>query len=244
MSWIIMTAVSLAQLSFADTASANDPVVPQLLELELATAEARAAEVGIELVVYRVEAPRRPGEVIDQIPEPGVVLGTDPRVWVQVSDGQTLPDLRGKARSDAEAELERLGIAWEANERPFQQVAPGLVGDIIPPPGTQIDPTSQVVFLGVSNTHLVVVPSNLVGLSHSQAIRLLEALGLAFSFDHEIRKDIITDCDGSVLFSYTVTASRPAPGTELPIGSTVAIELSESRDEVSGPACSDTGIIP
>lgn len=242
-SWVKLPATLLAlwvsALSLAGTASAEDGVVPDLLGVQLDVAQTRAVEAGIELRVERLDWPRPPDEVFDQIPGAGAQLAADRRVLVQVSDGLTIPNLVGLTREAAEAELARMGFSWESTMRPVTQVAKGIVGDLIPPFGTQIDPTRQVVFLVVSDIPGVLIPQDIFGLSHTEARRRLEARGLIVSYDIRIRSDILTLCPGSTYRSYEVTGSRPEPGTEVLLGSNVELSLNESSRFEPNPCTED-----
>lgn len=240
-----MTGAALAVLWMADCAYADSlpSAVPELRTLDLASAEVLAAEAGVELVVLRLEAPYRPGQVIDQIPGAGAVLGADRRVRIEVSDGRTIPNVLGLPHAEAEAELERLGIASETTQRPVEQVAAGLVGALIPSVGTRIDPTQHVVFVVVSELELVVIPADIIGLRHSQAETRLRDLGLTVTFDQPIRDNIDGGlCGPSVTYFYTVTGISASPGTSLPRGEGVQLSLHMDQDRRRGGPCTPEGV--
>lgn len=238
----VVSTGALLLLSAASAATAGRDLAPDLMDIRLDVAETIAVEAGIELSVERVQSRQRPGVIIAQFPGGGTMLGADRRVTLHVSDGLIVPDLLGMTRATAEAELERLGLAWEVTERPVRQVAAGLIGDLIPPSETRIDPTRHVVFVVVSNMAVALIPHDIIGRPPSEVERALNEAGLTVSYDKQIRKSIFDMCTGMTTFSYTVIGSLPSPGTDVPLGGNVKVNLEESQFYSPTGPCSEGGI--
>lgn len=95
------------------------------------------------------------GMVMGQDPEPGASVARDSvvRLNVGVAIGPspaalvTVPDVRGKARKDAIAELEALGLSPATESVPRDDVSPNQVVRQEPAPGEDVAPGSQVLLV-------------------------------------------------------------------------------------------------
>jgi serine/threonine-protein kinase len=231
-----LAAVTFIAFLFFSTAEANDNRVPDFTGVMLKDAEKRALNLGFELVPDFEDSRHRPDEIFDQFPGAGGQTGPDRRIRVQVSKGLAVPDVLGLARDNAVSKLEQLGLSWEITTRPVLRVGEGLVGSVNPPQGTRIDPTTEVVFLVVSEFPSAQIPTDLIGLSANEAKRRLDNSGLSADFDRRIRNNIYAN-NGWTEYFYTVERSDPPPGQLLREGSQVRLFLKEEIRVERWPMC-------
>ncbi len=132
--------------------------VPDVVGQSLDDARAALEDLGLRVEERPVpEEAANVGMVVGQDPEPGasVERGSTVGINVGVAIGPSppapvkVPDVRGKARTDAIAELEALGLTPATRPVPRDDVTPGDVVDQEPAPGEEVAPGSQVL-LGIA----------------------------------------------------------------------------------------------
>ena len=113
----------------------------------------------LTFLVHEVNSPKRNNEVLLQVPAEGSQLGTDRRVYLQVSKGLLVPDIRGLPKADAQEQLKAVGIGSAATSQRHPGVKKGIVATQIPEPGSRMDASLHIVFLNVSTSGKVEIPS-------------------------------------------------------------------------------------
>lgn len=88
---------------------------------------------------------------------------------------------------------------------------------------------------------VVIVPSDLFGLSHVEAAERLEDLGLHYVFDRPIRESMFPSCARAEIFRYKVIGASPHPGQIVSVESEVALSVQESRELLFVDDCSERG---
>lgn len=193
-----------------------------LAGLTVEQAEGRLIAVGLRLGAVSQEN----NEVLEQglvvgISEPITQKPTGESVALRVSTGprsRVVPDsLVGTnvaTATEALASL-RLGVVQEQVYDP--EAPPGTVLTVDPPPGSPIEADSNVT-LGVSAGPAPVPVPNVVGLSLSEAVDLVDAVGLIF-----------VDSEGTP--GEPVIGTIPPVGEVIDVGSEVVIVLGEPEGE-------------
>lgn len=121
-------------------------VVPAVLGLPRADAEAAFAEEGLTGVTYEEVKSNDPeGTVISVTPEAGTKVKAATPVTVQVAVPFTVPDVEGLSRADAEAALEAEGYDVEVRTFYTEDVPEGAAVSTEPASGSQLDSGSTVV---------------------------------------------------------------------------------------------------
>jgi eukaryotic-like serine/threonine-protein kinase len=125
--------------------------VPVLVGTQRSVAVQQIRGRGLTPGVEEVESPKPAGEVIRQAPSAGSELPRGSTVSVVVSKGERkskVPNVIGEERREAVEALRAEGLApsvqEEATEVP-QQV--GRVTDQFPPPGSEVEPGSEVTIV-------------------------------------------------------------------------------------------------
>ncbi len=188
---------------------------------------------GIHFETHEIDSPRRRGEVLLQIPAQGSQLGTKQRVYLQISGGTTVPDVRGFTQMDAETLLNGAEIASAAAHRPHPEIKKGLVANQIPEPGTRIDASLHMVFLDVSGIEHVVIPA-ITNTDKSSIIDTLQGSKLRVYFQDEDRRmgpyHGYYKCYGGTIWmpydlgSEYITVSPPS-NTRVPAGTEVTVTI-------------------
>jgi serine/threonine-protein kinase len=165
------------------------------------------------------------GIVFKQDPAAGTKLHKGDTVTITVSTGPPkvkIPDVKGKQWTDAQQELSDTGLT------PVEHIVPGNTKGVVtatdPPAGQSVPKGSKVrvnVASGPQQTH---VPS-VVGQSLSQASSTLHAAGFNVN---------PTYVDSSATQNQVIH-QNPAPGTAVPKGSTVDLEVSNGPPAVQVP---------
>jgi len=187
--------------------------VPTIIGTDLATAEARLAELGLTVadVERRFDEDAPAGQVLDVSPAPGTTLTRGSEVSLVVNSGLTVPDVEGMSEADATATLQAAGFSVEDTRRDRSAVGatPDTVVRTSPAAGETVAPDEAEVTLTLAGR--VMVP-DVVGMTVAQARATLEAVGL----DTTARE---RDNDRMV------TRQRPEAGTDARLDSTVRLTL-------------------
>ena len=197
--------------------------LPDLVGLHRSEIEVMPEFADVELVIQMVESFKRRGEVLLQIPSVGSEIGTGRMVYLRVSDGLVVPDLRGRMQEEAEAMLRAAGVGSKATRKRHLGVPSNVVAAQIPEAGTRIDASREIVFLLVSDDPGIEVP-DLLGIENFEALKTLTALGLTGRIEPpNFKYDIGSICTGTTLFSSRVTSSEPAPGSFVTPGTQIIV---------------------
>ncbi|EAS49991.1 hypothetical protein SI859A1_01344 [Aurantimonas manganoxydans SI85-9A1] len=205
--------------------------VPSFQNMYLEEAQEAAGHVGIELEIEIVESSDRKGIVIKQIPGPGSELGSDRAVWLRVSNGITLPDLKGRPQEEALAALRDLGVAVDVTESRHDGGVRGTVWSQVPVGGTAIDVTTQAVFLDVVGGRYVAVPgvtgtllSDGMNAIRSGELTPMEMPTDPSGFVSRSVQENRRDCSGFDVRTATVIGTKPPAGSEVYPGTSVQVD--------------------
>jgi eukaryotic-like serine/threonine-protein kinase len=165
------------------------------------------------------------GIVFKQDPDPGTKLHKGDTVTIFASTGPpkvTIPDVKGKQWTDAQQELSDAGL------QPVEHIVPGNTkGQVTatdPPAGQSVPKGSKVRVNVASGPQQAHVPS-VVGQSLSQASSTLHSAGFNVN---------PTYVDSSAPQNQVIH-QNPAPGTPVPKGSTVDLQVSNGPPAVQVP---------
>ena len=163
--------------------------------------------------------------VFKQEPDPGTKLHKGDTVTIFASTGPpkvTIPDVKGKQWTDAQQELSDAGL------QPVEHIVPGNTkGQVTatdPPAGQSVPKGSKVRVNVASGPQQAHVPS-VVGQSLSQASSTLHSAGFNVN---------PTYVDSSAPQNQVIH-QNPAPGTPVPKGSTVDLQVSNGPPAVQVP---------
>lgn len=167
------------------------------------------------------------GDVISQTPEAGTDVAVDSVVSVVLSLGPAdleVPDLRGMTEEEARAALREANILRGQIQRESNDdVEEGRVIRTEPEAGSTVAP-NQPVNLVVSSGEELVRVRNVVALVDADARSMLQDQDLVVEV-FQVFSEFVPE--GSVV------SQDPAGGTEVPVGSTVVLEISRGRAEPS-----------
>lgn len=212
--------------------------VPNLagLTAQEANAQVDAFDWEVELTKGRSDVEPDPGEIIETFPEPGEKLAEGEPFQIVISEGpefRTLPAFAGRPEVEVATQIAELRLAVGTTTENYDEEVPagsvvswsvpsqpgiGVGGEVLP--GTEID-------LVVSRGPAPRAVPDLQGQSVEQATVALTGIQLQIQV-------------GEPVFSGTVApggiaAQDPAPGTEVPRGSTITVVPSKGPDLVQLP---------
>jgi beta-lactam-binding protein with PASTA domain len=124
--------------------------VPSLKGLTAEDAQAELAQLGLTANPNAVPGSEPAGTVVAQDPAAGTTVDTGSAVNVNVSDGaktekESMPNLVGLSRSDAQAQLEQVGLSYSVFVVPSDEPV-GTVVAQDPAAGTPVDAEETVHF--------------------------------------------------------------------------------------------------
>lgn len=215
-----VTAVAVGVL-IATVASAEEApdFVGQLIGI--VAGEIEAAD--FDLVVERVDSPEAVGSILMQAPEPGQSVGPGRVLWLRVSDGVVMPDVRMRAVGDATLLLSELGASAlvQVVSEEIDVTADTAVVDQFPEPGARFDAHLEAATLMVGWLLPEPLP-DLAGVNIRDATARLEALGLSASpmTDEEAPKG--TPCKTPIVIHVT-KGTDPPSGTRIVTLKTVSV---------------------
>ena len=134
-------------------------LAPNFVGRHMSEIRADPALEGWQLKLRKLDSHERRNTVLFQIPDAGTKLSKSSWIYLEVSDGLSVPDLVGRTAASARGQLNALRIGAATTERPYRRVETGLVGAQIPSPHTRIDPYNEIVFLVVSSRAITLVPA-------------------------------------------------------------------------------------
>ena len=176
------------------------------------------------------------GHVISSDPEAGTEVeeGTEVTIVISLGEDQaTVPDLRNKSASDAEAALKEAGLSGSASEEYSDSVAAGQVISQSIDQGEKVDKGTTISYVVSKGpkTQLVTIPSDIVGATQDAAKKRLQEEGLTGVYVEEEYSDYPAG---------TVSRVDPSPGAKVEKGSQVKYWISigpePSEPEPSGPS--------
>ncbi len=171
---------------------------------------------------------KQPGEIMNQNPDPGIMVKKTASVEILVNGGVEqveVPDVvtDHKTMEDAQKAMEDAGLHSQVENVASDDVEEGRVVSTDPAPGTLVDAGTTVI-LKVSNgpaEEKVKVPNGLEGQLLANVSAMLEDAGLVVG---QVNKD-----DTSTLPVDTVISTTPGGGSEVSKGATVDITVSSGK---------------
>ena len=199
--------------------SANATVqVPFVQGITEGLARDKITNAGLEPIVQRRPSEKVPlGIVFDQNPEGGNHANKGDQVVLTVSLGKPkveVPDVRKQSVQDAVGELV---LGWEAAQFLTSSQEPGTVTGQSPAPGTQVVKGTTVRINVSQGLPPVIIPSDLIGKSQSDATSELQGLGF----------NVSTQPQDSTKPQGTVVDTNPKPGSSVQRGSQVTLLVSK-----------------
>jgi beta-lactam-binding protein with PASTA domain len=172
------------------------------------------------------------GKVIETSPAEGQQLTRGTAVTLVVSRGPRqvqVPDVVGKTRDDAEAQLEDLGLKVTFTEREDEERDPGTVLEMSPAAGAQVQKDATVNLVVAKEPKQVAVP-DVVGdgtTSVNDAVDTLEQAGFRV---RQKEKEVDTPDEDSMVIS-----QEPRAGEKRDKGSRVTITVGHFEPENLDP---------
>jgi len=192
-----------------ETKQSQTVAVPQFQGLSEADARKNAEVAHVAIIVAgREPSEKEPeGTVLRQSIPPGQQVPPNHPVSVVLSQEQlSVPEIKGLTLADATAKLKEKGYELKAGEAvPNAEVEAGKIVEQDPAAGSGLARGKTVTVKTSSGIAEVELP-NLVGMSHEQAKKKAESLGLEAKFGWVSLAETP---------SYRVISQKPAPGTKL-----------------------------
>ena len=234
--------ISLALLSYtiATQSAVLADAVPDLVGRHLSELATMPELRDVELEIQRVDSTARRGEILLQIPGANSAIGTGRLVYLKVSDGVVVPDVRGLAKPQAEEFLKESGIRFEVTQRPYEGVRNDLVAAQVPESGTRLDASRQVVFLIVSDGTIMI--PDLKNLTHGEAVHRLAALGLRGRIEPPWPLPHYGLCGYQPVYSSRVTKTEPGAGAFVNPGKDVTVHYDTYVKYYIHNPCSPSGV--
>jgi serine/threonine-protein kinase len=230
--------VAAAGLLSEDQAPAQ-VTVPSVIGERRADAEDALTGAGLTVgQVAKDPAADHPGT------DPGTVVDQDPAAGTQVAEGTAVnltivaqpeavgvPTVVGLQASAAQLVLEQAGFVVQQEPEASSDVEEGLVIRTQPTGGTEAEPGSTVTMFVSTGPGTVAVPE-VRCLAFNSALNRLQQAGLS----GVISSDTV-DINPSCPLGNKVAAQDPAPGEQVPLGSTVTLFAGQatSPTPVTGP---------
>jgi beta-lactam-binding protein with PASTA domain/tRNA A-37 threonylcarbamoyl transferase component Bud32 len=198
--------------------SAEQVRVPNVFGQTLTEAQNTLDERGLRVgsTTERPDPEAEAGTVVEQTPTSGELVDPESSVDLVLSTGRDttlVPDVVGLSVADARPLLTDAGLEIsEVREEPSDDPE-GTVLEVQPPEGSEVDVGSSVVLVASSGT--IEVP-NVEGLPEAEATAILNQAGFQVLVNDE---ESAAEDPGTVLFQ------APAAGTEVSVGSRVAITV-------------------
>lgn len=218
--WVVLAVLALAVAAyFLFFQKPAEVLVPSVIGLSEANAEAKLVEVGLVLGKVGTEptSAAEPGVVISQDPVLGTMAAEGDRVDIVVAEalaGVEVPDVVGDTLADATVAIGQAGLNVRTEEVYSADVEVGKVVAQSPKAGTRVEPGAEValsVSKGEEPVANATVP-NLKGMTQAAAESALKAEGLTgralLGYS-----DVVPS--GQVIAQAPVAGSSVAPGTQV-----------------------------
>ncbi len=210
----------------APAGRATPALLPELIGRSREEAEAMLGPLGVALDVAGEEqsATVGPGRIVHQEPPSAAQAEPGSRVIVRLSAARpvpvAVPQLQGRAATEAEALLQQSGLSSARQEEPSPSPAGMVIGQV-PAAGEFVERGATVALLVSRGPPLVQVP-DVAGLPEREALRLIEGAGLRnFPFVNYQGHGVLPDtllrqvCVGCVLSTQPRHPSLVPPGSEI-----------------------------
>jgi serine/threonine-protein kinase len=229
LAFLFVVAAVVAGILVWQELSGSKATIPVQLYLgqPVQQAEQEIRNEGLTPSVHHVASEKQPkkGVVFKQDPDPGTKLHKGDTVTIFASTGPpkvTIPDVKGKQWTDAQQTLSDAGLT------PVEHLVPGNTKGVVtatdPPAGQSVPKGSKVRVNVASGPQQAHVPS-VVGQSLNQASSTLHSAGFNVN---------PTYVDSSAPQNQVIH-QNPAPGTAVPKGSTVDLQVSNGPPAVQVP---------
>ena len=139
-----------------------------------------------------------------------------------------LPDVAGKPRAEAVAELEGLGFQVTVNDAPHPDVRRGDVITTNPAPGSELQKGTMITLTVSSGKEMTDVP-DITNLTTDEAIAELDKVGL--QLNPNVRREADPNIPEGVILG-----QQPVGGTQIAKGSRISITVSSGPDMVQVPS--------
>ncbi|MCQ2752543.1 MAG: PASTA domain-containing protein, partial [Coriobacteriales bacterium] len=230
---IIGIAIIIALL-FAFGCFAKKITVPDLSEMTLEEATATIEKAGFTpgTVVYDFDNIVEKDKVCGQSPSANTEAPEGSKIDIIISKGPdsdaniSVPNIVGMTSTDAQKQLEALGLKFETTQVFNDQYAVGIVCEQDPVPNSKLAKGDTVkISISKGKEEKVTMP-NLVGISEGDATATLEKLGLSVT---------VKTGTSSTVASGQVYDQSPSSGTSLKKGDSVTIWVSTGKDQETIP---------
>jgi beta-lactam-binding protein with PASTA domain/tRNA A-37 threonylcarbamoyl transferase component Bud32 len=221
---LALALIALLAWLFADQLFGGaDVQVPEVVGLTESEARDELEAVGLQAEVEERNSQKPAGEVLRQDPEAGETAEEGDAVQLVVSSGPReveVPSVVDLLEEEARAAIRDADLTvGQVTREPSEEVDEDTVIGQSPEGGTEAEAGSEVDLVVSSGAEVVVVPS-VIGLREEDAVANLEAEGLD--------ADVVSEPNEAE--AETVFAQDPGEGTELPMGETVTISVSEGPE--------------
>ncbi|PVZ04284.1 Stk1 family PASTA domain-containing Ser/Thr kinase [Actinomycetospora cinnamomea] len=213
----------------------SDSEVPRLVGLTRDEAVRAVADAGLApIVVPTASTPEQVDRVVTASPDVGARVDPQSPVTLRIGRGPGLvqvPLLVGRSPEAARVAAEGAGLVLTPVPRTRETDDPTEVGQVVgqdPVPGS-LRPPGSAVELVVGQRRTTLQVPDVTGRSRESAEATLEGVGLEVSF---------REVDGGGAAG-TVVGLAPGPGTPVPRGSTVTVDIARSGSAPTSGAPSD-----
>lgn len=150
----------------------------------------------------------------------GIMYALD--VYTRHNSSIVMPEMRGQNLTEAERMLTDLDLHYELIDSVYDAtLPPGVVVEMVPKSGNTVKP-GRIIFLTINAraSRKGIIP-DLKDMSSRQALAVLRGLGFEKIKERYIAGDFVNLTDGVELLD----GSNLAPGTRLPINSTLVLRV-------------------
>ncbi|HUI47626.1 MAG TPA: PASTA domain-containing protein [Acidimicrobiia bacterium] len=229
---VLVLTVGFAAAALAQVGSATTLPVPGLRGLTLDQAKSAGRAAGLDVVQGKSQsAPDPAGTVISQSPASGDFTGGR-RVTVVVSSGPAdvqVPSIQGAPWKVARQALDNADLLYVSNPptHSSETVPAGRVLNVVPAPGKNVAPDTQVSVV-LSSGHAPVPVPDVSGEPFAEAAQQLQA-------EHFVVQRAPSDDFSATIASGRVVGTDPPIDLAAPYGSTVVVHVSKGPDLVEVP---------
>jgi serine/threonine-protein kinase len=228
---VLLVTVAIAASALARISGSTPLPVPSLVGLTESGARTAAQHAGLSVsgISHRA-APDAAGMVIGQSPGPGVFSGNH-HVTLVVSTGPpnvAVPAIVGEQWSQAQGQLDQLGIVYDKKDAFDETHEPGVVVSVSPNPGVFVAPGTSLI-VTVSKGHAPVQIPDVSKMSPADATTQLTALHFV------VKQADQPEFSPDVPAGQVTRTDPPSTAPPVPYGSTVTIYVSKGPDLVTVP---------
>jgi beta-lactam-binding protein with PASTA domain len=228
---VLLVTVAIAASALARVSGSTPLPVPSLVGLTEGTARTAAQHAGLTVAgVTKRAAPDAAGTVIGQSPGAGDFSGSH-HVALVVSTGPpniAVPAIVGEQWSQAQGQLDQLGIVYDKKDAYDETHEPGVVVSSSPNPGVFVAPGTSLI-VTVSKGHAPVQIPDVSKLSPADATNQLTALHFV------VKQADQPEFNDTIPAGQVTRTDPPSTAPPVPYGSTVTIFVSKGPDLVTVP---------